>query len=110
MAFIQLSILLDWYVPKPSYDPTNKNCIIISTYYNENQTTPGIYRYNLISNESKLIHKYDYTFKPYRHGQFIDPSNNTLILYGGYNYAYKIFDLNSNQMKQINDTNIICEC
>eukprot|EP01084_Bolivina_argentea_P052703 96808_1 len=89
-----LPITCDEYIPKPSQDPTNKNCIIISTYYDEEQTTAGIYKYNLVSNESQIIYKYNNTFKPYNHGQFIDPSNNTLISYGGYYDTFKIFDLN----------------
>eukprot|EP01084_Bolivina_argentea_P141713 249002_1 len=92
------------YVSKPLYDPTNNNCIIISTRYNayEGQTTPGIYKYNLISNKSQIIYKYDGTFKPSSHDQFIDTSNNTLILYGGLWNTFKVFDLNTNQIKQIN--------
>eukprot|EP01084_Bolivina_argentea_P288527 495225_1 len=71
------------YMPKPSQHPTNKNCIIISTYCYEREITPAIYTYNPETNESQIIYKYDDTFKSQYHGQFIDPSNNTLILYGG---------------------------
>eukprot|EP01084_Bolivina_argentea_P052742 96866_1 len=70
------------YIPKPSYDPTNKNCIIITTSDREKNTTPGIYKYNMETNESEIIYKYNNTFQPCCHGQFIDTSNNTLILYG----------------------------
>eukprot|EP01084_Bolivina_argentea_P251229 421293_1 len=90
-------------VPKPSYDPINRNCIIISTHYKEDQTTPGIYTYNPQTNESQIIYKYDDKFESYRHGQFINTSNNTLILYGGFTGIFKIFDLNTNRMKQVND-------
>eukprot|EP01084_Bolivina_argentea_P141714 249004_1 len=90
------------YIQKPSQDPTSRNCIIISTHYNENKTTPGIYKYNLVTNESQIIYKYDGTFKPSSHDQFIDTSNNTLILYGGLWNTFKVFDLNTNQIKQIN--------
>eukprot|EP01084_Bolivina_argentea_P052744 96868_1 len=90
----QSPLCLRQYIPKPSYHPTNKNCIIISTDYTENNvnkryemikatlTTPGIYKYNMETNESEIIYKYNNTFQPCCHGQFIDTSNNTLILYG----------------------------
>eukprot|EP01084_Bolivina_argentea_P119946 212652_1 len=103
----QLPISVNYYIPKPSYDPTNRNCIIICTDYEDVQTTPGIYKYDIIKNESQIIHKYKDTFYPDCHGQFIDISNNTLIVYGGRNKTFKIFDLNTNQIKQINDKNII---
>eukprot|EP01084_Bolivina_argentea_P233625 393445_1 len=79
----KLPITFDKYILKPSQDPINKNCIIISTRYDEDETTPGIYKYNMEKNESQIIYKYNQTFQPYAHGQFIDRSNNTLILYGG---------------------------
>eukprot|EP01084_Bolivina_argentea_P262297 443508_1 len=107
------SLCIKRYIPKPSYDPTNKNCIIITANYKEEQTTSGICKYNIVTNEWHTIYKYnenDNTFKPHYHGQFIDKSNNTLILYGGGYDTFKVFDLNNNQMKQINDTNIICKC
>eukprot|EP01084_Bolivina_argentea_P199407 341209_1 len=103
---IKLPISCNSGIPKPSHDPTNRNCIVISTYHQETGMTPGIYRYNIMTNESKIIYKYNNTFNPDGHGQFIDTSNNTLILYGGDDDTFKIFDLNTNQMKQINDTNI----
>eukprot|EP01084_Bolivina_argentea_P191228 328489_1 len=93
------------YIPKPSPHPTNSECIIISTHYEEDETTAGIYTYNLQTNESQMIYEYnDTTFKPYGHGQFIDVSNNTLILYGGYHETFyfhkkQIFILNLLNMK-----------
>eukprot|EP01084_Bolivina_argentea_P162192 282288_1 len=96
----KLPITLKYSICKPSYHPINKNCVIISTYYEEDATTPGIYTYNLVSNESQLIYKYNNTIKPCNYGQFVDISNNTLILYGGNIETFKIFDLNANQMKQ----------
>eukprot|EP01084_Bolivina_argentea_P168501 292198_1 len=84
------------YIPKPSQHPTNKDCIIISTNYYETKTTPGIYQYDIQTNELQIIYKYNTTFKLYFHGQFIDTSNNTLILYGGRNHIFEIFDLNTN--------------
>ncbi len=72
----------------------------------ENQTTPGIYKYNILTNESQIIYKYNDTFKPYSHGQFINSSNNTLIIYGGgWNNTFEIFDLNNNKMEKTNDKN-----
>ncbi len=46
----ELPSSFDNYIPKPLHDPTNKNCIIISTdsYESYDETTPGIYRYNLL--------------------------------------------------------------
>eukprot|EP01084_Bolivina_argentea_P254169 427229_1 len=94
-------------IPKASCDPKDKKCIVICTDYSEIQTTPGIYQYNLISNKSQIIYKYNNTIKPQLHSQFIDTSNNTLILYGGACNTFKVFDLNTNEIKQINDKNII---
>eukprot|EP01084_Bolivina_argentea_P019923 37058_1 len=106
----QLPISFISEIPKPSYDSTNKNCIIISSYYRESQTTEGIYKYNVETNESELIYKYDNTCKSSDPGQFIDPSNNTLILFGGDFNIFETFDLNKNKMKQKNDKNILNEC
>eukprot|EP01084_Bolivina_argentea_P120300 213226_1 len=78
----ELPVSFRWYIPKPLHDPTNTHCIIISTYYNETETTPGIYKYNIETNESQIIYKYNNILKPCAHGQFINTSNNTLILYG----------------------------
>eukprot|EP01084_Bolivina_argentea_P077929 141406_1 len=97
-------------IPKPAYHPIDTNCIIISTHHNENGTTPGIYKYNIITNKSQIISKYNNTLKPASHGQFIDTSNNTLILYGGRNNTFEIFDLNTKQMKQINGKNMLSKC
>eukprot|EP01084_Bolivina_argentea_P284800 488198_1 len=100
----ELPMSFFYYIPRPSYDPASKNCIVISTDRAEFGATAGIYKYNLVSNESQIVYKYDDTFKHYYHGQFIDTSNNTLILYGKQGNT---FDLNTNQMKQTNDKNIL---
>eukprot|EP01084_Bolivina_argentea_P191229 328492_1 len=68
------------YMPKPLQHPTNSKCIIISTHCAEYKTTHAIYTYNLQTNESQIIYTYDSTFYARYHGQFIDTSNNTLIL------------------------------
>eukprot|EP01084_Bolivina_argentea_P072214 131167_1 len=111
----KLPLCVNNYMSKPLYHPTHNNCIVITTFYANNKPAPGIYKYNTETNELQIIYKYNNTFKrgdfkPAGHGQFIDISNNTLILYGGDNYTFKIFDLNTNQMKQINDKNIISKC
>eukprot|EP01084_Bolivina_argentea_P198252 339538_1 len=79
-----------YFIPKPSQHPTNNKCIIISTHSREDKTTAGIYKYNIETNESQIIYKYNdidsyCTFETDGHGQFINTSNNTLILYGGHN-------------------------
>eukprot|EP01084_Bolivina_argentea_P309926 536149_1 len=101
----KLPFCVHLYMPKPLYHPTSNKCIIITThkfieYYETTGSTAAIYKYNIDTNESQIIYKYTNTFTSNYHGQFIDPSNNTLILYGG---TFGIFDLNTNQMKQIND-------
>eukprot|EP01084_Bolivina_argentea_P141712 249000_1 len=98
----KLSFCVGRWMPKPLPHPTNSECIIVSTHYGETETTPAIYTYNPQTNESQIIYKYDGTFKPSSHDQFIDTSNNTLILYGGLWNTFKVFDLNTNQIKQIN--------
>eukprot|EP01084_Bolivina_argentea_P188121 323924_1 len=106
----QIINLFHYFIPKPLYHPSNKDCVIISTDYEENYITPGIYIYNIVQNEFQIIHKYNNTNYSEKHGQFIDPSNHTLILYGGKYDTFKIFDLNTNRMKPINDKNIISKC
>eukprot|EP01084_Bolivina_argentea_P309927 536150_1 len=113
----KLPFCVHLYMPKPLYHPTSNKCIIITTdcleYYETSSSTAAIYKYNIDTNESQILYKYNIdtnesqiiykytnTFTSNYHGQFIDPSNNTLILYGG---TFGIFDLNTNQMKQIND-------
>eukprot|EP01084_Bolivina_argentea_P263686 446389_1 len=73
----------------------------------DNKTTPGIYKYNIETNESQMIYKYNNTFNPAYHGQFIDPSNNTVILFGGNYNTFQVFDLNINQMIQKHHPNIL---
>eukprot|EP01084_Bolivina_argentea_P281460 481564_1 len=96
----QLPIDFGGEVPKPSHDPINKNCIVISTDHREIAQASGIYKYDMYTNELNLVYKYDNTFKPSYHGQFVDPSNNTLILFGGDFNIFETFDLNKNKMKQ----------
>eukprot|EP01084_Bolivina_argentea_P255281 429331_1 len=94
----KLQRTFDDFIPKPLHHPNNKKCIIITTQCNDRKKTPGIYSYNVQTNESQIIYKYDHTFKGKFHGQFIDTSNNTLILYGGSSHIFNTFDLNTNQM------------
>eukprot|EP01084_Bolivina_argentea_P077479 140525_1 len=106
-----LGISVRHYIPKPVYDLTDNNCIIISTDYEENQTTAGIHKYNMQTNELQTIYKYDNALKPEFYGQFIDPSNGTLILFGGSCDIFEVFDLRTNKMKQKNGTNnILSKC
>eukprot|EP01084_Bolivina_argentea_P257621 434070_1 len=113
----KLPINFNYYIPKPIHHPTDPNCIIISSICLKNEKNGGIYKYNILTNESQMIYKYDdttfthHTGSPSYHGQFIDPSNNTLVLYGGFDSIYKIFDLNTNQMQQIQwNTRRFSEC
>eukprot|EP01084_Bolivina_argentea_P073888 134059_1 len=110
-------ITFQYWIPKPLYHPTNKNCIIISTHWNERRITPAIYKYDVQTNEPQIIYKYklyngsnsyqDQDTFGY-HGQVVDTPNNTLILYGSGHF--KIFDLNTNRMTQINDKNMHNRC
>eukprot|EP01084_Bolivina_argentea_P299571 516396_1 len=84
-----------YYIPKPSYHPKNKDVVVISTDCAEDCS--GIYEYNLTKNtfNCNKIHTYKQTF--YRsHGQFIDPKNELLYIFG--NGEFGIFDLNTNVM------------
>eukprot|EP01084_Bolivina_argentea_P053142 97571_1 len=88
------------YFPKPSYHPTNKDVVILSTNYwdvyrNEKE---GIYEYNMEKNTFNKIYTYD-KFKPFNHGQFIDVKNELLYIFGYGKLG--IFDLNT----QIMNTN-----
>eukprot|EP01084_Bolivina_argentea_P309928 536151_1 len=76
----KLPFCVHLYMPKPLYHPTSNKCIIITTNFIEYETTTGIYTYNIETNKSQTVYKYNNTFKPTLHDQFIDPSNNTLIL------------------------------
>eukprot|EP01084_Bolivina_argentea_P103433 185261_1 len=105
-----LPFSLSHIIPKPLFHPIYKNCIVISTYcrnYHQRYTS-GIYIINLDTNELRMIGKYEQTFKPYDHGQFIDPSNNTLIVFG--NGVYGVFDLNTHKMKETTHNNMLKQC
>ncbi len=105
----QLSIYMDTRFPKPCKDTINKNCIIISTDFEEETAKPGIYRYNIITNESEIIYKYTNRFKAEQHGQFINSASNKLILYGGFYNICETFNLQNNTI-EITDNNLIRKC
>eukprot|EP01084_Bolivina_argentea_P034037 62961_1 len=97
-------------ITKPSYHPDNKKCIILSTDYEEFQTNPGIYKYNMETNEIQQIGTYNNETQPSLNGQLINPHNNTLILYGGLNATFVMFDIKTHKFKTIkNPTNKITE-
>ncbi len=108
----QLPITLTDSIPKPIPDSFDTDCIIISTDYQERSTTPGIYNYNTRTNKLEIIYKYDEhgTFQGENHGQFVDPSNNSLILYGGTYQIFQTFDFNTKNIKPNQTTNIISKC
>eukprot|EP01084_Bolivina_argentea_P127516 225498_1 len=92
------------YFPKPSYHPTNKDLVILSTNYCEGQdilascegNENGIYEYNTKRNTFNRLYAYDQKFKPFAHGQFIDAKNELLHIFG--NGKLGIFDLNTKIM------------
>eukprot|EP01084_Bolivina_argentea_P064464 117574_1 len=86
---LQCARKFNYYMPKPSYCPKNKDVAIVST------TDKGIYEYNLQKNTFNKIHTYDPTFKPYNHGQFIDAKSELLYIFG---CGQGIFDLNTKEM------------
>ena len=73
-----ISIHFSELLPKPLNHPFNPNKIIITTDFEDRN--PGIFEYDLISNESKCIYKYDLNkFTPEEHGHFIHPQSKTLL-------------------------------
>eukprot|EP01084_Bolivina_argentea_P241318 405149_1 len=93
----EFPLKLDYYCPKPSCHPKNKDAVIVSTDYCEG-SKKGIYEYNLIQNTFNKIYTYKQTFQPDDHGQFIDSKNGLLYIFGGYNYTLGVFDLNTKIM------------
>eukprot|EP01084_Bolivina_argentea_P036105 66828_1 len=87
-------VIINYYMPKPSHHPKNKDVVIISTDYWEEQN--GIYEYNIKNNTFNKIYTYDKTFEPYDHGQFIDEKNELLYIFGREELG--IFDLNTKIM------------
>eukprot|EP01084_Bolivina_argentea_P226147 382031_1 len=89
-----------WYIPKPSYHAKNQDVVIISTDCEELNKKGircmGVYEYDMKKNTLNRIHTYESTFSPYNHGQFIDPQNELLYIFG--NKIFGIFDLNTNLM------------
>ncbi len=98
-----------FWMPRPVYDPINRNSIIISTCHEEDVITPGIWKYDTDTKKLQLMYKYDNTILPRGHGHFIDPINKTLILYGGYFKIFVAFDLKTKTIKHTNHRNILRE-
>ena len=94
----------DWYFPKPVYHPKNKEIIIISTQFAE-QNTKGIYEYNMKKNIFNKIYTYNKTLTPFYHGQLIDAKNELLYIFSYGKLG--IFDLNTKKMN-INTQNELC--
>eukprot|EP01084_Bolivina_argentea_P000619 1152_1 len=85
----------DFYFPKPSYHPKNKDVVILSPSDLEG-SKKGIYEYNLQKNAFNKIYTYEPTFHTSSHGQFLDAKNELLYIFG-YN-KLGIFDLNTKVM------------
>eukprot|EP01084_Bolivina_argentea_P127515 225496_1 len=96
-AFVKLVCQrkFNYYVPKPSYHPTNKDLVILTTNYCEGNEN-GIYEYNTKRNTFNRIYTYDTTFELFGHGQFMDAKNELLYIFG--NGKLGIFDLNTKIM------------
>eukprot|EP01084_Bolivina_argentea_P283500 485563_1 len=92
---VEFELKFRYHIPKPSYHPQNQNVVIVSTSCGE-AYKKGIYEYNLKQNTFNKIHTYKQTFKPVRHGQFIDSKNELLYIFG--NHTFGIFDLNTRVM------------
>eukprot|EP01084_Bolivina_argentea_P075126 136213_1 len=110
MFSLLAEIPIDCYyaLPKPLKHPLISNCIIMSTDYEERQITPGIYQYNVESNKCSLIYKYNNECTPECHGQYMDPVNNLLYLFGRRN-VLNAFDLKTNTMQKINNCHPFAE-
>eukprot|EP01084_Bolivina_argentea_P094070 169117_1 len=70
----------NWYFPKPSYHPQNKDVIILSAGHYEGNKK-GIYEYNTKKNTFNKIYTYEQGFKLFNHGQFIDAKNELLYIF-----------------------------
>eukprot|EP01084_Bolivina_argentea_P029098 54015_1 len=102
-----LSFEFNYFVPAPVNHPILPNCVIFATDYDDNLIIPGIYQYNLETNESLLIYKYKSDFKLEFHGQCIDAANNLLYLFGN-NGVFSVFNLQSKTIKHC-DKNLYVE-
>eukprot|EP01084_Bolivina_argentea_P028871 53621_1 len=84
-----------YYVPKPSYHPTNPDIVILST--DSTETHGGIYEYNIKTNKFNKIYSYGGLFLMlHGHTQFIDTQNELLYIFGEMNLH--IFNLNTKTM------------
>eukprot|EP01084_Bolivina_argentea_P217996 370020_1 len=83
-----------FYSPKPLFYPRSSNDIIIST--NAAVNNSGIYKYNISTNELKLIHKYNKYQQAYMHGHFIDYTNEILYIFGGDYNIFSALNLKTN--------------
>eukprot|EP01084_Bolivina_argentea_P292657 503168_1 len=91
---------IEWF-PKPLNQPFDSDSIIIATDFEETQSNPGIYKYNLHSNELLSIYKYNKDSRFESHGHCIDPINNTMYLSSKHINQLTIFTLHDNKMKYL---------
>ena len=103
-----IPIKINGNIPKPT---SHDNHLFISTESKESLCDPGIYKYDLETNTMNLICKYknNTNIKLKNHEQFINPQNNLMHIFGGYQHL--CYDLKTNKIinnhQQSNELNII---
>eukprot|EP01084_Bolivina_argentea_P127304 225161_1 len=103
---IECTQKFSYYFPKPSYHPTKKDVVIVSTNCLE-QASKGIYEYNIQRNAFNKMYTYEQEFQPFNHGQFIDSKNELLYLFR--DDTFGIFDLNTKEMNT-NTKSVLRDC
>ena len=88
--------------------------VIILTSYDESNITPGIYQYNLNTNNIKLIKKYPLEIidknQTFYHDQFLDLNHKLLYIYDGNPFNKNntiIFNLTTKQFNIYDKFNVI---
>lgn len=91
--------------PKAIRDPDNKDCVLISSHYQD--VVKGIYRINLETNESECLYEYDEWFRPNYHSHFIDSINKMIYIFGGDFQVFGSLNLNTKCMKILSKQNVL---
>ena len=100
-----LSFSLGCFTAKPCKYKDDQ--LIFATDGEEDRCKPGIYQYNLSSNQVRLLHEYKEDYNPQYHAQVIDLDKNQLYITAtSENETVGIFDLTTNKMEYKQGTHL----
>eukprot|EP01083_Nonionella_stella_P045615 122407_1 len=100
------------HIPKPSHHPYHNDTVIISTDFEEQNLTAGIYLYHLENYTLELETRYHVTCQPEKFEQFVHVAQKTLYLFGGPHSSCAKLHLDSKKMVSImaDSWNNIAQC